>query len=421
MDYFRIHGDSALRGTVEASGAKNASLPALAATVLSESPTTLRRVPHVADVRTMLQILGLLGADVSAAGSGTGGWRVSAPSSLRTEVPYELVKTMRASVLFLGPLVSRFGHVRISLPGGCAIGTRPIDFHLQGLQAMGAEVTLHKGFVEATARRLKGSRFRFEKKSVTGAENLMMAAALAEGTTVLENCAREPEVQDVGALLTSMGAKIDGLGTDTVTIEGVDELRGTDHEVISDRIEAGTYLLAGVMTGGKVTVRGARPDHMTAVLELLADLGAGVSAEADSVSASYDRPLTARDVHTAPYPGFPTDLQAQYMALATQVEGRTRIKEGIFESRFLHAAELSRLGARIDVAGSLATVHGATRLEGTEVMATDLRASACLVLAGLTASGVTTVNRIYHLDRGYENLEEKLKRLGGRIERHAGQ
>jgi UDP-N-acetylglucosamine 1-carboxyvinyltransferase len=420
MDYFRIQGGNALRGTVEASGAKNASLPALAATVLSGSPTTLRRVPGVADVRTMLKILGMLGAEVSAAGPGSGGWRISAPPSLNTEVPYELVKTMRASVLFLGPLVSRFGHVRISLPGGCAIGTRPIDFHLRGLEALGAEVSLQKGFVEARAKRLKGARFRFEKKSVTGAENLMMAAALADGTTVLENCAKEPEVQDLGALLISMGAKIDGLGTDTVTVEGVDGLSGADHRVIADRIEAGTYLLAGVVTRGEVTVAGVRPDHLGSLLDLLSELGAAVHTEADAITAAYEKPLTPRPILTAPYPDFPTDLQAQYMALATQIEGDTRIEEGIFESRFMHAGELARLGADIDVDGSVATVHGATPLEGAEVMATDLRASACLVLAGLTASGTTTVNRIYHLDRGYEGLEAKLNALGGRIERLAG-
>ena len=419
MDRFVIQGPTRLAGTVAASGAKNAALPALAASLLTDQPLVLGRVPRVRDIATFLRLLGHLGVGHEES-EGALVLAPHGPARTADEAPYEVVKTMRASVLVLGPLLARHGHARVSLPGGCAIGVRPIDQHLAGLAALGAEVRLEHGYVDAQARRLSGCRFRFGLPTVTGTENLLMAAALARGTTVLENCAREPEVADLARLLTSMGARIEGAGTGTVTVEGVEALSGARHEVIADRIEGGTYLVGAALTGGDVLLTGAEPADLAPLLEKLAECGAAVEASPSGVRVRRGRPLIPRDVATAPHPGFPTDLQAQYMVLMTQAEGSAEISETVFENRFQHVPELARMGADIRVEGSLARVRGATPLSGATVMATDLRASACLVLAGLAATGETTVDRIYHLDRGYERMELKLQDLGARVRRVAG-
>jgi UDP-N-acetylglucosamine 1-carboxyvinyltransferase len=418
MDRFHITGPCRLQGTVAASGAKNAALPALAAALLTDEPLRLRRVPRLRDVSTMLRLLAHLGVgaeereeslELAPAGDTEG-----------SEAPYDLVKTMRASVLVLGPLVARRGRARVSLPGGCAIGVRPIDQHLAALEALGAEVRLEHGYVLAEASQLTGTRFRFRLETVTGTENAMMAACLARGETVLENCAREPEVTDLARLLGAMGADISGAGTGTLRIRGVDGLRGAEHAVIADRIEAGTYLIAGAVTGGDVTVRDLDPADLTPLLEKLAECGAQVSVEDGGVRVRRPGGLHSRDLMTAPHPGFPTDLQAQYMALMTQARGTAVICETVFENRFQHAAELVRMGADINVDGRFARVHGPTHLSGAHVMATDLRASACLVLAALAAEGETLVERIYHLDRGYERMELRLQRLGAQVVRRPG-
>ena len=418
MDQFRIVGPTRLAGTVRAGGAKNAALPALAASLLTDQPLELRGVPGVRDIRTMARLLEHLGMEV-AGGGGDGDLvvRRTGPVTSAHDAPYELVKTMRASVLVLGPLLARYGHARVSLPGGCAIGVRPIDQHLAGLRALGAEVELEHGDVSVRARRLQGARFRFALPTVGGTENLLMAAATARGTTVLENCAREPEISDLAALLNAMGARISGAGGDTVEIEGVDALGAAVHPIIPDRIEAGTYLIGAALTGGDVRVAGARAADLAPLLEVLAAAGAEVDSDEAGVRVRRNGELRPIRVETAPYPGFPTDLQAQILLLATQATGVSSVCETIFENRFQHAPELARMGARVTVEGNTAEIHGPTALAGARVMATDLRASACLVLAGVAAEGETVVDRIYHLDRGYERMELKLQALGASVER----
>ncbi|HXT50171.1 MAG TPA: UDP-N-acetylglucosamine 1-carboxyvinyltransferase [Thermoanaerobaculia bacterium] len=417
MDRFVIHGPSRLTGTVAASGAKNAALPALAATLLADEPVVLRRIPKVRDIATMRRLLSYLGVDSH---DRDGAVRlIPAHDGASFEAMYDMVKTMRASVLVLGALMGRRRRARVSLPGGCAIGVRPIDQHLKGLDALGAQIKLEHGYVMAETKRLCGARFRFDVQTVTGTENLMMAASLAEGETVLENCAREPEVVDLANLLNAMGARIEGAGEDTIRIEGVDQLGGAEHDIIGDRIEGGTYLVAAAMTGGDVTLTGAAPADLGPLLDTLADVGADVSTSDDGIRVRGGN-LRARDVATAPHPGFPTDLQAQYLALMTQASGTARITETIFENRFQHVAELLRMGADIQIDGREAVVRGPRPLSGANVMATDLRASACLVIAGVAATGETVVDRIYHLDRGYEGMDLKLQSLGARVERVAG-
>lgn len=415
MDSFRITGPSRLEGTVRAGGAKNAALPALAASLLVEEPVELEGPPRVRDIETLRRLLAHLGI-ASAWNGDTLRLEPGGPAS-PDDAPYELVKTMRASVLVLGPLTARRGHARVSLPGGCAIGVRPIDQHLAGLEALGAEVRLEHGYVETRAERLTGTRFRFSVPTVTGTENVLMAATLARGTTVLDNCAREPEVVDLARLLVAMGARIEGAGTETITVDGVDSLRGARHRIIPDRIEGGTYLIGAALTGGDVLLTGTRAEDLAPLLEILASCGARVETGADRVRVARPGILRARDVVTAPHPGFPTDLQAQYLALMTQAEGAATVVETVFENRMQHVAELARMGADVRLEGRAARVHGPTRLSGARVMATDLRASACLVLAGLAAEGETIVDRIYHLDRGYESMETKLGALGARVER----
>jgi UDP-N-acetylglucosamine 1-carboxyvinyltransferase len=420
VEQFRITGPNRLQGTVAASGAKNAALPELAASLLTDEPIGLRRVPAVRDIRTMRRLLEHLGV-ASDEKDGLLLLDHTGPVRLAAEAPYELVKTMRASVLVLGPLLARLGTARVSLPGGCAIGVRPIDQHLAGLAALGAEVTLQHGYVEVTAPRLHGARFAFSTPTVTGTENVLMAAVLAAGTTVLGNCAREPEIVDLARLLVAMGARIEGAGSATITIEGVEQLHGVaEHSVIADRIEGGTYLIGAAMTGGEVTLAGAEPADLAPLLEKLAETGADVDTGADWIRVAHQGPLAPRDAITAPHPGFPTDLQAQYLALMTQAEGAATVCETVFENRFQHVPELNRMGADIRVEGTFARVRGATALSGAKVMATDLRASACLVLAGLVARGQTVVDRIYHLDRGYERMELKLQQLGARVARTDG-
>jgi UDP-N-acetylglucosamine 1-carboxyvinyltransferase len=412
-----IEGGQRLEGEVEVSAAKNAALPALCAGLLTAEPVTLDNVPALADVTTTRKLLERLGAEVSAGPAGA--TRVRVPRLASHEAPYELVSTMRASVLVLGPLLARSGVARVALPGGCAIGVRPIDQHLKGFQKLGAEIAIQNGYVEARASRLKGARITTDLVTVTGTENLMMAAALAEGTTVLENAAREPEVSDLARLLVAMGARIEGAGTERIEIEGVPELGGARHRIVPDRIEAGTLLVAGAITGGDVTITGAVPRHLTATLAKLEECGAAIVVDGDRVRCRAPERPEAADLITSPFPGFPTDMQAQLMALLGLADGLSTITETIFENRFMHAAELCRLGARIETEGSRAVVRGVAAYQGAPVMATDLRASASLVLAGLAAHGTTEVSRVYHLDRGYERLETKLATLGARIRRVA--
>jgi len=411
-----IDGGVPLRGSVAVSGAKNAALPALAAALLTEEPVRLTNVPGLVDVRTMGRLLETLGATVRR----EGGELTARVARITSDVaPYDLVSTMRASVLVLGPLVARHGTARVALPGGCAIGVRPIDQHLKGLARLGAEIAIENGYVVARASRLKGARIATDLVTVTGTENLMMAAALAEGTTVIENAAREPEIVDLAALLTSMGARIRGAGTTRVEIDGVPDLGGATHRIIPDRIEAGTLIVAGAITGGDVTVAHLVPDHLSALIAKLEECGVSLEVGATSVRVrGPERPLAA-DVITSPFPGFPTDMQAQLMTLLGLADGQSRVTETIFENRFMHVAELARMGARIETDGAIAVIRGVARYQGAPVMASDLRASAALVLAGLAAQGRTTVSRVYHLDRGYERLEVKLAALGARIERRA--
>ena len=412
-----IEGGVPLRGAVSASSAKNAALPALAAALLTAEPVVLENLPVLADVTTISQLLEQLGAEFAVERDGATRVRVARVKS--HEAPYELVSTMRASVLVLGPLLARTGVARVALPGGCAIGLRPIDLHLKGLQRLGADIGIENGYVEARSSRLKGCRITLDLVTVTGTENLMMAAALAEGTTVIENAAREPEVVDLARLLQAMGAAIEGAGTERVEIVGVSELGGCRHRIIPDRIETGTLLVAGAITGGDVTVTNAVPRHLSALLAKLEEAGAVLDVGEDRIRCrGPERPRPA-DVITSPFPGFPTDMQAQLMTLLGLADGLSRITETIFENRFMHAAELNRMGARIEIDGATALVRGVPHYQGAPVMATDLRASASLVLAGLAARGRTEVSRVYHLDRGYERLEAKLQALGGRVRRLA--
>jgi UDP-N-acetylglucosamine 1-carboxyvinyltransferase len=415
MDKLRITGGARLQGKVPVGGAKNAALPALAASLLTGETVELENLPRVRDVRTMMRVLEQLGASATPLEEGRVSIHVERIASF--EAPYDLVKTMRASVLVLGPLVARHGRARVSLPGGCAIGERPINLHLEGLQRMGAEVTLQHGYVEAAASRLRGGRLDFPHKTVTGTENLMMAAALARGTTILGNAAQEPEVVDLAEMLNSMGASIHGAGTDEIVIEGREQLSGTRHHVIPDRIEAGTYLVAGALAGDPVELTGCRPEHLQPVIQQLRQAGVKVGVEGDSMRVGIPERLEARDLRTAPHPGYPTDMQAQYMALMTQARGTSLITETIFERRFMHVGELQRMGADIRIDGHTCVVVGPSRLTGAQVMATDLRASACLVLGALVAEGMTVLDRVYHLDRGYESMETKLRALGAEVER----
>lgn len=414
MDRIVVRGGQPLVGEVPVEGAKNAALPLLFAALLTPEPCCFHNVPDVVDVRTALRLLEGLGARVRREGSTV--W-VEARDLVSTEAPYDLVKTMRASFLVLGPLLARSGEARVATPGGCAIGARPVNLHLEGLQRLGAEVQVVHGYAEARARRLSGDTVYLDVPSVGATEHLLMVASLAEGTTRIENAAREPEVAELARALIAMGARIRGAGEDVVTIEGVPRLHGLEHVVMPDRIEAGTFLIAGAMTRGDVFARGARADHLHALILKLREAGVEVEEDPAGVRARASQRLRAVDIKTMPYPGFPTDLQAQFMAAMSLAEGRAVITETIFENRFLHAVELNRLGADIRVSGNTAVVRGVESLSGAPVMATDLRASVSLVLAGLAAEGTTEVSRVYHLDRGYARLEEKLARLGARIER----
>jgi len=414
-----IQGGNRLHGEVLISGAKNAALPILCASLLAETPLHLTSVPALKDVGSTIKLLEKMGVKVNRDAD-----KVSLDASIihSKEAPYEMVKTMRASILVLGPLLARFGQARVSLPGGCAIGSRPVDLHIKGLQAMGAEIHIEHGYIEATTahlpnQRLQGARYYMDLVTVTGTENLMMAAALAQGTTVLENAAKEPEVVDMAECLIKMGAKISGAGTDVITIIGVERLTGATHNVVCDRIEAGTYMVAVAMTGGEVKLLNVQPKLLDAVIEKLRDAGASVSCETDSITVKSDGQLKAVNIRTAPHPAFPTDMQAQFMALNTIAKGMSKVTETIFENRFMHVQEMQRLGADIDIEGNTALVKGVAFLDGATVMATDLRASASLVLAGLVARGETVIERIYHLDRGYENLEQKLNALGANVKR----
>jgi UDP-N-acetylglucosamine 1-carboxyvinyltransferase len=425
MDKFLIKGGKALRGTVAISGAKNSALPVMAAALLTAEKVTLHNIPKVRDLITMSKLLAFMDARVSVAEVPASDYEIEAPRLNHTEAPYELVKTMRASILTLGPLMARVGVARVSLPGGCAIGARPVDLHLRALEQMGAEITTSHGYIEAKVRgnghkgvRLKGARIHFEKITVTGTENILMAAALADGETILENAAREPEVTDLVVMLRKMGAEICGDGTSTLRIRGVAKLHGTEHTVIPDRIEAGTFLVAGAITGGDLTVTHCAPEHLGAVIAKLDQAGAPIEiVDKTTLRVSGAKKLVGADITTEEYPGFATDMQAQYMALATQAEGTSVVTEKIFENRFLHASEMMRMGAHISIEGHTATVHGPAALSGTVVQASDLRASAGLVLAGLVANGETLVERVYHIDRGYEGIVEKLRGVGADIER----
>jgi len=420
MDKFVIRGGSPLVGTVKVSGAKNAALPAMAAALLTEEPVILENIPQVRDIETERKLLAAMGAEVEL-GYGRAHHRTTICArglTANPEAGYELVKTMRASTLVLGPLVARAGFARVSMPGGCAIGARPIDLHIKGLERLGANITQEHGYVEARAERLKGNHIVFDKITVTGTEDLLMAATLAEGETVMENCAREPEVADLAALLTKMGAKIEGAGTSEIRVTGVEKLHGARHRIISDRIEAATFIIAGALSGGDLVVAGCDPTHQTALLNKLEEMGVKCAVGADSVRVSTPaEPLRATDIGTEEYPGFPTDVQAQFMALATQAEGTSVITENIFENRFMHALELVRMGANIRIEGRRAVVRGRTELSGAVVQASDLRASASLVLAALVADGETIIDRVYHIDRGYERIEEKLRGVGAQMKR----
>ncbi len=418
MDKFVIRGGTPLLGTVRVSGAKNAALPCIAAALLTDEPVILENIPQVRDIETTRKLLTAMGAEVEL-GYGRAQHRTSIHCKNLTspEASYELVKTMRASTLVLGPLVARCGRARVSLPGGCAIGARPIDLHIKGLERLGATITQEHGYVEASARRLKGAEVVFDKITVTGTEDLLMAATLAEGETTMQNCAREPEVADLADLLNKMGARIEGAGSSTIRVKGVEKLHGARHRIIPDRIEAATFILAGALTGGDLNVASCEPRHLGALLQKLAEVGVKTACSSESVRVMSDNPLKAADVTTAEYPGFPTDVQAQYMALATQADGTSIVTENIFENRFMHAQELLRMGANIKIEGSRAIVRGKAPLSGAAVLASDLRASASLVLAALVADGETIIDRVYHIDRGYEHIEEKLRGVGAQIRR----
>ncbi|HWZ12804.1 MAG TPA: UDP-N-acetylglucosamine 1-carboxyvinyltransferase [Acidobacteriaceae bacterium] len=418
MDKFIIRGGNPLLGTVRVSGAKNSALPCMAAALLTEEEVVLENIPQVRDIETERKLLASMGAEVEL-GYGRAQHRTTIRCAVLSDpvAKYEIVKTMRASSLVLGPLVARTGLARVAMPGGCAIGDRPIDLHIKALEMMGADIVQEHGYLEARARRLHGAHIVFDKITVTGTEDILMAATLAEGETVLENCAREPEVQDLAALLTAMGATIEGAGTSTIRVRGVQSLHGAKHRIIPDRIEAGTFLVAGAITGGDLIVAGVVPQHIAALLSKLAECGVKCDVRGDQVRVSSNGKLTAADISTEEFPGFPTDMQAQYMALATQAEGTSLVAENIFENRFMHVQELVRMGANIKVDGRTATVRGKSPLSSTAVMASDLRASASLILAALVADGETIIDRIYHLDRGYERMEEKLRGVGAQIRR----
>jgi UDP-N-acetylglucosamine 1-carboxyvinyltransferase len=407
MQKLAIQGGNPLHGDVIISGAKNAALPIMCACLLSAEPLQLSNVPDLHDVATMLKLLQQMGVVADVQGDLVN----------KLEAPYDMVKTMRASVLVLGPLVARFGEAKVSLPGGCAIGSRPVDLHIKGLQAMGAHITIEHGYIHAQAKRLKGARIFFDIVSVTGTENLMMAATLADGVTMLENAAREPEVVDLASCLIAMGANITGAGSDMITITGVEKLHGAEHCILPDRIESGTFLVAAAATRGSITLRNTSADILDTVLEKLSEAGATLRIEADTIHLEMSKRPLAVNLRTSPYPAFPTDMQAQFMALNAVAEGSAMMVETIFENRFMHVQELRRLGAQIDVEGNTAVVRGVNNLEGAAVMATDLRASASLVIAGLVAKGETVIDRIYHLDRGYAHIEAKLSKLGANIRR----
>jgi UDP-N-acetylglucosamine 1-carboxyvinyltransferase len=418
MDKLVIRGGNPLVGTIRVSGAKNAALPAMAAALLTEETVVLENIPQVRDIVTERNLLAAMGAEVEL-GYGRAQHRttISCANLVNAEASYDLVKTMRASTLVLGPLVARTKTARVSLPGGCAIGARPIDLHLKGLEKLGAQIKQEHGYIEAHAERLTGACIVFEKITVTGTEDLLMAAALAEGETILENCACEPEVVDLAALLVKMGARIEGAGTSTIRVQGVEKLHGARHRIIPDRIEAGTFIVAAALTGGDLTVTGCDPQHLGALLSKLEQCGVHVTTTADAVRVVSHGPLKASDIATEEYPGFPTDMQAQYMALATQADGSSLITENIFENRYMHAQELVRMGANIKIEGRRAVVRGKTVLSSAAVQASDLRASASLVLAALVAEGETIIDRVYHIDRGYERIEEKLRSVGAQIRR----
>jgi UDP-N-acetylglucosamine 1-carboxyvinyltransferase len=418
MDKFVIRGGEPLLGTIRISGAKNAALPCMAAALLTDEPVILENIPQVRDIQTTRNLLAAMGAEVEL-GFGRAHHRTSIQCAKLSspEASYELVKTMRASTLVLGPLVARCGRARVSLPGGCAIGARPIDLHIKGLEQLGAKITQEHGYVEASATRLKGAEILFDKITVTGTEDLLMAATLADGETVLHNCAREPEVADLADLLNKMGANIEGAGTPTIRVKGVARLKGAKHRIIPDRIEAGTFIIAGAMTGGDLNITGCDPSHLDAILSKLHEVGVKTKVNGESVRVMGDNPFSGADMTTEEHPGFPTDCQAQYMALATQAEGASIVTENIFENRFMHAQELVRMGANIKIEGRRAVVRGKTPLSAAAVLASDLRASASLVLAALVADGETIIDRVYHIDRGYEHIEEKLKAVGAQIRR----
>ena len=411
-----ISGGETLYGDVNISGAKNAVLPILCATILADEPITITNVPHLHDVTTTISLLSALGAKITVDDNQT--LHIDPRTVNQTIAPYDLVKTMRASILVLGPLLAKFGHAEVSLPGGCAIGSRPVDQHIRGLQALGADVVVENGYVKAKCDRLKGNRYMFDMVSVGATENVLSAAVLAQGTTVLENCAQEPEIIDLALCLLTMGAKIEGIGSSTMVIEGVERLHGGTYQVQADRIETGTFLVAAAMTGGKITCRRARAEYMDSVLLKLQEAGAHISTNSDSITLDMGgrRPKSV-DITTAPYPAFPTDMQAQFAAMNCMADGVGIIKETIFENRFMHMNELQRLGADIKIDGHTAIIRGVSQLTGAPIMATDLRASASLVLAGLVAKGETIIDRIYHIDRGYENIEEKFRGLGAQIKR----
>ncbi|MBE9564579.1 MAG: UDP-N-acetylglucosamine 1-carboxyvinyltransferase [Proteobacteria bacterium] len=416
MNKLMINGGVTLDGDVRISGAKNAVLPILAATLLAEGPATIENVPHLHDVTTTVELLGCMGVMVSIDEKLS--VEVDSSTIENYTAPYHLVKTMRSSILVLGPLLARFGEAEVSLPGGCAIGSRPVDLHIKGLQDMGAEIDVSNGYIHAKASRLKGTRLVLDIVTVTGTENLMMAAALADGITTIENAAREPEVVDLANFINAMGGKITGAGTDTITIEGVEKLHGTNYRVLPDRIETGTYLVAAAITGGKIMVKDTEPKLLDAVIDKLREAGAKVDVGDDWISLDMEgRRPKAVSVRTAPYPAFPTDMQAQFAALNTIAEGTATVVETVFENRFMHVQELKRMGADIEIEGNTAIIRGVDGLTAAPVMATDLRASASLIIAGLVASGETEVQRIYHIDRGYENIEEKLSLLGAKIRR----
>ncbi len=418
MDKFKIQGGRKLEGEVRISGAKNAALPAMAATLLTAEAVHLKNIPHVRDIITMAKLLAHMRCKVESPDIPPSEFIIRAESVSHAEAPYELVKTMRASVLTLGPLVARFGYARVSLPGGCSIGARPIDLHIQALEKLGATIAVDHGYVEAKCKRLRGAEFRFPKITVTGTENILTAAVLADGETVLENCALEPEIPDLAALLVKMGAKIEGAGTPTIRVQGVERLHGATHTIIPDRIEAGTFLIAGAITGGELLLTHCEPKHLTAIVDKLRECGVEIKCEGkNGMRVRAAKRLVAADVNTEEYPGFATDMQAQFMALATQAQGVSHIRETIFENRYLHASEMVRMGANIAIDGNTAAVTGPAQLSGAPVTASDLRASAGLVLAALVANNTTTIDRVYHIDRGYEQIELKLRALGASIER----